>query len=184
MCKYCSKLFSGYDIPMQEIARILKNNNVSQFNIIDVAKINRNIIEERETRLEATEPDDKRTDASFINIVENPRLEVSSQPQQLMPPDSDVIIKRNIHHGSTRDLVFSILSNSARRKALREIVNKKLKVSSIDRIGHQKDAAENTEDNMSSHSHFDSVSFLLRSGFNKDQFQRLLSKVKIDICRV
>ena len=168
---------------MQEIARILKNNNVSQFNIIDVAKINQNIIEERETRLEAPEPDDKRTDASFINIVENPRLEVS-QPQQRMPPDSDVIIKRNIHHGSTRDLVFSILSNSARRKALREIVNKKLKVPSIDRIDHKKDAAENTEDNMSSHSHFDSVSFLLRSGFNKDQFQRLLSKVKIDICRV
>ena len=165
---------------MQEIARILKNNNVSQFNIIDVAKINQNIIEERETRLEATEPDDKRTDASFINIVENPRLEVA-QPQQLMPPDSDVIIKRNIHHGSTRDLVFSILSNSARRKALREIVNKKLQVSSIDRIGHQKDAAENTEENMSTHSHFDSVSFLLRSGFNKDQFQRLLSKVNIDI---
>ena len=168
---------------MQEIARILKNNNVSQFNIIDVAKINQNIIEARETRLEATEPDDKRTDASFINIVENPRLEVA-QPQQLMPPDSDVIIKRNIHHASTRDLVFSILSNSARRKALREIVNKKLQVSSIDRIGHQKDAAENTEDNMSTHSHFDSVSFLLRSGFNKDQFQRLLSKVNIDICRV
>ena len=161
---------------MQEIARILKNNNVSQFNIIDAAKINQNIIEERLIRLEAAEPDDKRTDASFINIVENPRLEVS-QPQQQMPPDSDVIIKRNIHHGSTRDLVFSILSNSARRKALREIVNKKLQVSSIDRIGHQKDAAENTEDNMSSQSHFDSVSFLLRSGFNKDQFQRLLSKV-------
>ena len=168
---------------MQEIARILKNNNVSQFNIIDVAKISQNIIEERETRLEATEPDDKRTDASFINIVENPRLEVS-QPQQQMPPDSDVIIKRNIHHGSTRDLVFSILSNGARRKALREIVNKKLKVSSIDRIDHQNDTEENTEDNMSGHSHFDSVSFLLRSGFNKDQFQRLLSKVKIDICSV
>ena len=168
---------------MQEIARILKNNNVSQFNIIDVAKINQNFIEEQETRLEATEPDDKRTDASFINIVENPRLEVS-QPQQQMPPDSDVIIKRNIHHGSTRDLVFSILSNSARRKALREIVNKKLKVSSIDRIDHQNDTEENTEDNMSGHSHFDSVSFLLRSGFNKDQFQRLLSKVKIDICSV
>ena len=168
---------------MQEIARILKNNNVSQFNIIDAEKINRNIIEARETRLEATEPDDKRTDASFINIVENPRLEVS-QPQQLMPPDSDVIIKRNIHHGSTRDLVFSILSNSARRKALREIVNKKLQVSSIDRIDHQNDAEENTADNMSSHSHFDSVSFLLRSGFNKDQFQRLLSKVKLNICSV
>ena len=92
MCKYCSKLFSGYDIPMQEIARILKNNNVSQFNIIDVAKINQNIIDK--TRLEATEAEHKRTDASFINIVENPRLEVS-QPQQQMPPDSDVIIKRN-----------------------------------------------------------------------------------------
>ena len=168
---------------MQEIARILKNNNVSQFNIIDVEKISQDIIEERETRLEATEPDDKRTDASFINIVENPRLEVS-QPQQQMPPDSDVIIKRNIHHGTTRDLVFSILSNGARRKALREIVNKKLKVSSIDRIDHQKDAEENIEDDMSSHSHFDSVSFLLRSGFNKDQFQRLLSKVKIYICKV
>ena len=170
---------------MQEIARILKNNNVSQFNIIDVEKINQNIIEERETRLAATKPDDKRTDASFINIVENPRLEVS-QPQQQMPPDSDVVTRRNIHHGSTRDLVFSILSNSARRKALREIVNKKLKVSSIDRIGHQKDASENTAtaDDISSHSHFDSVSFLLRSGFNKDQFQRLLSKVKKDICRV
>ena len=165
---------------MQEIARILKNNNISQFNIIDVAKISQNITEERETRLEAPGPDDKRTD-----ILENPRLEVS-QPQQQMPPDSDVIIKRNIHHGSTRDLVFSILSNSARRKALREIVNKKLKVSSIDRIGHQKYASENTAtaDDISSHSHFDSVSFLLRSGFNKDQFQRLLSKVKIDICRV
>ena len=168
---------------MQEIARILKNNNVSQFNIIDVEKINQNIIKERETRLEATEPDNKRTDASFINIVENPRLEVS-QPQQQMPPDSDVIIKRNIHHGSTRDLVFSILSNGARRKALREIVNKKLQVSSIDRIDHKKDAEENLEDDMSSYSHFDSVSFLLRSGFNKDQFQRLLSKVKIDICGV
>ena len=166
---------------MQEIARILKNNNVSQFNIIDVAKINQNNIEK--TKLEAPEPDDKRTDASFINIVENPRLEVS-QPQQQMPPDSDVIIKRNIHHGSTRDLVFSILSNGARRKALREIVNKKLKVSSIDRIDHQKDAAENTEDIVSSQSHFDSVSFLLRSGFNKDQFQRLLSKVKLNICKV
>ena len=133
--------------------------------------------------MEATEPDDKRTDASFINIVENPRLEVS-QPQQQMPPDSDVVTRRNIHHGSTRDLVFSILSNGARRKALREIVNMKLKVSSIDRIDHQKDAEENTADDATSHSHFDSVSFLLRSGFNKDQFQRLLSKVKIDICRV
>ena len=62
---------------MQDIARILKNNNVSQFNIIDVEKINQNIIEERETRLEATEPDDKRTDASFKSSLNHARIAIA-----------------------------------------------------------------------------------------------------------
>ena len=140
---------SGFDIPMQIMANILKNNDVSQFNII---------------KNKDTKEDVKQNDP--INNVNTKKGEDTRIVRKV-----NANKQINIVPAPARELVFEILSDDARIKA-----KQTLSKSSLNSKIRFQQSVENTKSKETLKS-FDSVSFLVNSGFTAEQFERLFSKV-------
>ena len=136
---------TGFDIPMQIMANILKNNDVSQFNQI----MNKETVEETQIPIKSF---NKENDNAIVrNVDRKKQMNKSSAP--------------------ARELVFEILSDDARVKAM-EAMSKTFGNSVGQHHNVQHHNIPKIVDN------FDSISFLLNSGFTTKHFERLFSRVK------
>ena len=133
---------------------ILKTNNLTQFNIYQKTDIDKQGIE-----------------------VSNKM--VQDVPIQKEQNSSKIVLKRNIEtkYTSPRDIVFSILSEEGRRKANEDSKIKskpngeRFERNTVYSVSDSKQKEE--KENIS----IDSVTFLLKSGFSTQHFERLFSKV-------
>ena len=139
---------TGFDIPMQIMANILKNNDVPQFNQI------MNKETERDTQVPVKSFNKENDNAIVRNVVRKKQMSKSSAP--------------------ARELVFEILSDNARVKAM-ETMSKTFGNSARQHHNVQNQSNPKLVDN------FDSISFLLNSGFTTQHFERLFSRVKRSI---
>ena len=133
---------------MQVMARLLKNKNVHQMNIIDLKQ----------------ETDTAKT-TSFVK--DRDKKQTASIKRGNAAGNNKKILKRNvmtnkINPNHPSDIVFAILSEDARKKALETVLPQSI---NVERRKKPKEIP------------FDSVTFLLNSGYRKEHFDRLLSKV-------
>lgn len=130
-------LIPGLDIPMHVMERILRENDISQINVIDISPA---IMSEQNVETGVIKEKEKIIEKRFV-------------PQLYLP----------------RDLVFAILSDEAKRKALESIGHKSMDV---------KEKKDSKMTQYSQHSStLNSVTFLLQSGFSEEHLNRLFSQV-------
>lgn len=135
---------------MQAMAKLLKDKNVLQMNIIDQKQ------------------EKSPTKSDFVEYVPE-----DTDNQRNVGGNDTKISKRNIvttnkiKLNDPGDIVFAILSEDAKKKALESVL-----LQNIPGVGERK-----KRNRIKKETNFDSVTFLLHSGYSKEHFDRLLSKV-------
>ena len=138
---------------MQVMAKLLKDKNVLQMNIID--------------------PQQGTNDTKAPSVENVQEKQEAPHKRRNVGGNDSKILKRNIvttskiNSNDPRDIVFAILSEDARKRALEIQPNQKQNIPE----GRKKSEGIEKE------KPFDSVTFLMHSGYGKEHFDRLLSKV-------
>lgn len=135
---------------MQAMAKLLKDKNVLQMNIIDPKK------EKSPTKSDFVEYVQEDTD-NERNVGGND-IKISKR---------NIVTTNKIKLNDPGDIVFAILSEDAKKKALESVLLQNIP-------GPEKRKRRN---GIKKDKTFDSVTFLLHSGYSKEHFDRLLSKV-------
>ena len=139
---------------MQVMAKLLKDKNVLQMNIIDREQKGTN-----NPKAPSVEKVKKRQKAL------NKRRNVGGNDNKILK--RNIVTTNKIKSNYPRDIVFAILSEDARKRALENMLNPRQNTSGERKksLGIEKEKP------------FDSVTFLMHSGYSKEHFNRLLSKV-------
>ena len=139
---------------MQVMAKLLKDNNVLQMNIIDR--------EQKGTNNPKAPSVEK---VKKIQETTNKRRNVGGNDIKILK--RNILTTNKINSNDPRDIVFAILSEDARKRAFENMLNPKQNTPGQRKksLGIEKEKP------------FDSVTFLMHSGYSKEHFNRLLSKV-------
>ena len=141
---------------MQVMAKLLKNNNVLQLNIVNPKKKRNNQGDQIRNDTKASLYEDAKKDTNERRHVDGNGIKISKR---------NIVTTNQINSNDPAHIVFAILSEDAKKKALETVQVQNIPVEKKRRIEIKKEKF------------FDSVTFLLQSGYKKEHFDRLLSKV-------
>ena len=141
---------------MQVMAKLLKNKNVLQLNIMNPKKKRNNQGDQIRNDTKASLDEDAKKDTNERRHVDGNENKISKR---------NIVTTNQINSNNPADIVFAILSEDAKKKALETVLAQNIPVEKKRRIEIKKEKT------------FDSVTFLLQSGYKKEHFDRLLSKV-------
>lgn len=140
---------------MQVMAKLLKDKNVLQMNIIN-PKQKTNNEGDNKNYTKASLDEDANKDTNDRRTVGGNDIKISKR---------NIVTTNKINSNDPADIVFAILSEDAKKKALETV------------LLHNIPGERKTSDGIKKEKTFDSLTFLLQSGYNKEHFDRLLSKV-------
>ena len=141
---------------MQVMAKLLKNKNVLQLNIMNPKKKRNNQGDQIRNDTKASLYEDAKKDTNERRYVDGNDIKISKR---------NIVTTNQINSNDPAHIVFAILSEDAKKKALETVQVQNIPVEKKRRIEIKKEK------------NFDSVTFLLQSGYKKEHFDRLLSKV-------
>ena len=141
---------------MQVMAKLLKDKNVLQLNIMNPKQKRNNQGEQIRNHTKASLDEDAKKDTNERRHVDGNENKISKR---------NIVTTNQINSNDPADIVFAILSEDAKKKALETVLAQNIPVEKKRRIEIKKEKT------------FDSVTFLLQSGYKKEHFDRLLSKV-------
>ena len=141
---------------MQVMAKLLKNKNVLQLNIMNPKKKRNNQGDQIRNDTKASLYEDAKKDTNERRHADGNDIKISKR---------NIVTTNQINSNDPAHIVFAILSEDAKKKALETVQVQNIPVEKKRRIEIKKEK------------NFDSVTFLLQSGYKKEHFDRLLSKV-------
>ena len=141
---------------MQVMAKLLKDKNVLQLNIMNPKQKRNNQGEQIRNHTKASLDEDAKKDTNERRHVDGNENKISKR---------NIVTTNQINSNDPADIVFAILSEDAKKKALETVLVQNIPAEKKTRIKTKKEKT------------FDSVTFLLQSGYKKEHFDRLLSKV-------
>ena len=141
---------------MQVMAKLLKDKNVLQMNIINPKQKRKKQGDQIKNDTKASFDEDAKKDTNERRTVDENDIKISRRY---------VLTTNQINSNDQADIVFAILSEDAKKRALETVLVQNIPGEKKTRNGIKKEKP------------FDSVTFLLQSGYKKEHFDRLLSKV-------